>query len=242
MPEDFKKNIYDNYYSFHTRQLYGSVTMASIKKQYSALKYYYAEFLPENKSANILDAGCGYGGFTYWLHESGFNNSTGIDISKELIEIGHSLGVKNIAEENIFDHLNNNPDTYEIIFCRDVLEHLKKEEVFNIFKLFKNALKEKGILVIQVPNGFSQNYGKIFYSDITHETLFSEAILNQITLGTEFKKLTIKEVTPVPNSLLSSVRYIFWQLLKLKYRFIQLIETGSSKGYYSQNIIACMGK
>ncbi|OQY75933.1 MAG: hypothetical protein B6D44_00530 [Ignavibacteriales bacterium UTCHB2] len=242
MQEDFKENIYQKYYSYHTKHLYGTVTLASIKKQFKSWKYYFSEYLPENKNIKILDAGCGYGGFTHWLNESGFNNTTGLDISKELIEIGHSLNIKNIVEENIFNYLENNYDTYDIIFCRDVLEHLKKEEVFNIFQLFKNALKENGKLVIQVPNGFSKNFGKIFYSDFTHETIFSEATLNQISFETGFKNLTVKEVTPVPKSLISSVRYVFWQLLKLKYKFIQLIETGSSDGLYSQNIIARITK
>lgn len=242
MAIDYKETIYENYHSLHTKHLYGTVTIDAIKKQFSAWKYYFSEFLPNDKDVKILDAGCGNGGFVFWLIELGYSKSSGVDVSKEMIDIGKALNIKNISRADIFEHLTNNPNTYDLIFCRDVLEHLKKEEVFTIFHLFKNALKENGSFVIQVPNGFNANYGKIFYSDFTHETIFSEAILNQLSTSTGFKNISLKEITPVPKSIISTIRYLLWFLVKLKYKFIQLIETGSSSGFYSQNIIACLKK
>ncbi|OQY75517.1 MAG: hypothetical protein B6D44_01225 [Ignavibacteriales bacterium UTCHB2] len=242
MQEDYKKKIYNNYHSYHTKQLYGSITIDSIRKQSAAWKYYFSEFLPDNKDAIILDAGCGYGGFVFWLQELGYKDSTGVDLSQELISIGKSVGIKNILRRDIFEQLKENENKYDLIICRDVLEHLTKDQVFEIFGLFFNSLKLSGKLILQVPNGFSPNYSKIFYGDVTHETLFSEAILNQISLATGFKNLSIKEVTPVPKGIISLGRYFMWTIIKNYYRLIQLIETGSSRGFYSQNIIASMRK
>lgn len=242
MQQNYKNIIYNKYHSFHTKHLYGNVTPDSIKKQFPAFKYYFSEFLPADKSVNILDAGCGNGGFVSWLAELGYLNSSGIDISKEMIDIGKSLNINNIYQADIFEYLQKNINTYEVIFCRDVLEHLTKPEVFELFKLFFDSLKPGGKVIVQVPNGYSPNYGKIFYSDFTHETLFSEAALNQVAQSTGFKSLLIKEITPVPDGIKSGLRFILWKLLKQWYKFIQLIETGDSKGFYSQNIIACITK
>jgi len=242
MQNNFKDIIYNNYYSYHTKELYGVVTINSIKEQFSAWEYYFSEFLPKDKSSKILDAGCGNGGFIYWINELGYSNANGIDISKEMIDLGKSLKINNISQTDIYEHLQNNKYNFDVIFCRDVLEHLAKPEVFEMFKLFNDSLKVGGKIIVQVPNGFSPNYSKIFYSDFTHETLFSEAVLNQIIQSTGFKSLYVKEVTPVPNGIKSSVRFLLWISIKQWFKLIQLIETGSSKGFYSQNIIACITK
>jgi trans-aconitate methyltransferase len=172
----------------------------------------------------------------------GYSKVSGIDLSKEMIGLGKSLNINNIFQADIFEHLQNNKNSFDVIFCRDVLEHLTKPEVFEIFKLFFYSLKPAGKLIVQVPNGYSPNYSKIFYSDFTHETLFSEAILSQITLSNGFKSLSVKEITPVPKGIKSGVRFVLWVLLRQWYKFIHLIETGNSKGFYSQNIIACITK
>jgi len=242
MQLNYKSIIYNNYHSYHTKNLYGELTIDSIIKQFSAWKYYFSEFLPKDKTAKILDAGCGNGGFVHWLTETGYSNTSGIDISKEMIELGKSLDIKNIFQDDIFEHLKNNKGNFDIIFCRDVLEHFEKIKVVEILLLFKDALKPNGKLIIQVPNGYSPNYGKIFFSDYTHETLFSDAILNQLTQATGFKSLYIKEIAPVPKNIKSRLRFILWILLKQLYKFIQLIENGNSKGFFSQNIIACINK
>jgi 2-polyprenyl-3-methyl-5-hydroxy-6-metoxy-1,4-benzoquinol methylase len=238
MKQDYKEKFFSNYYSYHTKRLYGTVSLDSISNQFKFWKYYFSEYLPDHKDIRILDAGCGNGGFVHWLLTLGYENTTGIDISSEMIEIGKSINIKNIKQADIFDHLHVNKNTYEIIFCRDVLEHLNKSELVDLFLLFFDALKSNGKLIIQVPNGFSLNYGKIFFSDFTHETLFSESVVNQLANFAGFTSVKIKEVEPVPHGLISTIRFILWQLLKIKYKLNLLIENGYSDGYFTQNIIA----
>lgn len=242
MENNYKNIIYKKYFSLHTKKLYGNITLGSISYQFKFWKYYFSEFLPNDRNIKIFDAGCGNGGFVYWLMELGYPNTNGVDISVEMIDIGKSLNIKNIKQADIFDHLRDNINYYDLIFCRDVLEHLSKNEVADIFTLFYNSLNAKGQVVLQVPNGFSPNYGKIFYSDFTHETLFSESVLNQLALSTGFKSINVKEVKPVPHGIISSTRFLLWKLLKMKYQFYQLIENGYSRGFFSQNIIAVIRK
>lgn len=242
MKSDYKNLIYNNYHTFHTKKLYGKTNPDSIRKQFKYWQYFFSDFLPKNKFIKILDVGCGDGGFVLWLQEKGYSNTIGIDISTEMINLSKSMNIKSTFQDNMFDHLRINKNKYDLIFCRDVLEHLPKEEVVEILRLFNESLKASGDVIIQVPNGYSPNYGKIFYSDFTHETLFSESALNQITQVAGFNSLYIKEVTPVPHGFLSSIRFLLWKILKLKFQFYQLIENGYSRGFFSQNIIAKIQK
>ncbi len=242
MNEDYKKAIYNNYYAYHTKELYGKVTLDSIKKQFPALKYYFSEFLPKDITASIIDAGCGNGNLVFWLTELGYSNVIGIDHSKEMIELGKSLNIKNIFQADLFEYLQNKKNMYDVIFCRDVLEHFNKQQVFEIFILFYDSLKPGGKIVMQLPNGYSPNHSKIYYNDFTHETLFSETSLKQLSRATGYKSIYVKEITPIPNGIKSGLRYILWILLKQWNKFIQLVETGNAKGFFSQNIIACISK
>lgn len=238
MLQYYKNKIYENYHTIHTKKLYGDISIKKIKRHFKFWKYYFLEYLPPDKNVKILDAGCGNGGFVYWLTQIGYKNSIGIDISKELIEIGISLNIKNIEQNDLFEHLKKNQGTYDIIFCRDVLEHFTKNEIIEIFSLFNSALKSTGKVIIQVPNGYSPSFGRIFYGDFTHETLFSETLLNQIIKATGYKLIKIKEVNPVPHGFVSSIRFVLWKLLRMKFQFYQFIETGYAKGFFTQNIIA----
>jgi 2-polyprenyl-3-methyl-5-hydroxy-6-metoxy-1,4-benzoquinol methylase len=242
MQNEYKKIIYEKYYSYHTKNLYGNITLESIRQQFKFWQYYFSEFLPKDNKLKILDAGCGNGGFTMWLTELGYFDTVGIDVSKEMIDISKSLNIKNTFQDDIFQHLRSNKNKYDIIFCRDVLEHLNKTEILEIFSLFFESLTPEGKVIIQVPNGYSQNYGKIFYSDFTHETLFSESVLNQLTQIVGFNSLYVKEINPVPHGFISVIRFILWKLLKIKYQIYQLIENGYAHGFFSQNIIAEMKK
>jgi len=238
MELNYKNIIYSHYQTYHTKHLYGNVTIESIRKQFTFWNYYYSEFLPNDKSVNILDAGCGDGGFVLWLTEFGFLTTIGIDMSKEMIDLGKAIKINNIYQADVIDHLLSKHNSYDIIFCRDVLEHLTKTEVVEVFKLFYSSLKTNGRLIIQVPNGYNPNYGKIFYNDFTHETLFSGAVINQVAKSTGFREIYVKEITPIPHGFFSMIRYILWKFLKMKYRFVQLVENGYASGYFSQNIIA----
>ncbi|WP_337871788.1 class I SAM-dependent methyltransferase [Ignavibacterium sp.] len=238
MVNDYKNKIYENYHSIHTKKLYGDISIETIKRQFKFWKYFFSEYLPTDKNIKILDAGCGNGGFVYWLTQIGYKNTIGIDISEELIDLGISLNIKNIEQDDLIDHLKKHEGTYDIIFCRDVLEHFTKNEIIEIFSLFNSALKSSGKVIIQVPNGYSPNFGRIYYGDFTHETLFSETILNQIINATGYKFIKLKEVNPVPHGFVSLIRFVLWKLLRMKFQFYQMIETGYAKGFFTQNIIA----
>ena len=68
MIDDYRKKIYDEYHSVHTKNLYGEISTDQIKQKFPVLEYYFGGHLPANKEASIVDLGCGYGDLVFWLN------------------------------------------------------------------------------------------------------------------------------------------------------------------------------
>jgi 2-polyprenyl-3-methyl-5-hydroxy-6-metoxy-1,4-benzoquinol methylase len=238
MKHIYRNVLYKNYFSSHAKDLFGEVNLQSFRRNFPVLKYYYGGFLPGNKNARIVDLGCGTGEFVFWLNESGYINSYGIDLNEELVKKGISEGVSNLEVDDIFSHLEKSEEEFDLIIMRDVLEHFEREEIIEIVELIKTALKKNGKLILQVPNGQSPFYGRIFFGDFTHTNAFTDLSLKQIFLAVGFSDIHIKEVTPVPKTIISTIRFLLWKFIRLQLKIIQLIISGNSSGYFSPNILA----
>ena len=236
--KDFKEKIYSSYYTSHTKQLYGETSIEKIKRQFPVYEYYFGKQLPINKNISVIDLGCGSGEFVYWLQNKGYKNTSGIDVSKELIEIGKGLGIQNILCDDIFNYLEKNDSKFDLMILRDVLEHFDKEETYKLITLLSTSLNENGLIILQVPNGQSPFMGKIFYGDFTHHSAFTESSLSQLFNSVGFNEIKVFETTPVPKNIKGVFRLLIWKCIRMYLKFLQLIATGDSSGYYSPNIIA----
>ena len=56
----------------------------------------FLHLLPTRKDAAILDLGCGYGKFLYFLQNEGYTETRGIDLNPQQLEVARSLGVRNV--------------------------------------------------------------------------------------------------------------------------------------------------
>ena len=185
--------------------------------------------------------GCGNGGFVYWLQELGYSNTEGIDISIEQVEAAKKIGIKNINQGDLRDFIKNKKDSYDVIFMRDVLEHFNKEEILDILELVYKSLKNNGTIVIQVPNA-ENPFGSKIYGDFTHEISFTKDSIQQIFSISGFKDIFVYPMPRVIHGLKSLIRSILWKVIELCLRFYFVIETGSGKVIFTQNIIAVAKK
>jgi 2-polyprenyl-3-methyl-5-hydroxy-6-metoxy-1,4-benzoquinol methylase len=238
----YKEEQYTAYVSTHTSHLYGEVTIDRIKSQFSTWKWCYGRCLPLDKSAKILDLGCGNGGFLYFLRSLGYENSTGIDISIEQIEVAKKLGINGVECTDIMNFLRDEKGSYDLIFARDVLEHMTKGEILEALKAICEAIKVNGVFVTQVPNGECVFSGRMRYGDFTHEQAFTKNSLGQVLRLTGFTKVAFYPTGPVPHGLKSTVRFFLWKMIEKLLQFYMLVETGSGDGIYTQNIIAVARK
>lgn len=123
--------------------------------------------------SSVLDIGCGAGTISLYVAHLG-KNVTGLDISdkaiKEAKKSAKSLGLKNIKFE-VMDFPYQIPKgSYDLIFCFEVLEHLKDDEL--ALKEIHKLLKRNGSLIISVPSEnaplYRLGYAKGFDQRVGH--------------------------------------------------------------------------
>lgn len=240
-----KEEFYAKYVTNHTRPYDGDVTSGSLKGLAPVWEKTFGRFLSENKQARIIDLGCGCGSIVWWLQQAGYTNVQGVDISCEQIETGRKLGVKNIELGDIKDSLRDKTDCYDVIFARDIIEHFRKEEIFEIISLCYKALKDGGRMIMQVPNAESPFGGRNRYGDYTHEIAFTSASAAQLMRTIGFDAIGIYPHEPLfcwdPTGL---PRFIMWQVVKAFYKFLLYVEIGrlSRISMVSLNIIVVANK
>lgn len=164
---------YDQYFSLRTVD-------ESYYQNYHLPKHILAE-LPKDKSAMILDIGCGYGQFLNKLKGMGYTDLTGTDISEEALKSCQARGIQAIRIESISDFCKKSTKKYDFIMMSHVLEHIQKEEVIETLRLIReNLMSEKGYIYIMVPNAQSNTGAYWMYEDFTHYTLYTAGSIGYV--------------------------------------------------------------
>lgn len=100
----------------------------------------------------VLDAGCGVGYGTAFLHEYGAKHIVGVDISEEALALAQSKylvdGVEFIADD--CESLSAIAGPFDVIVAFEVFEHLRRPESF--LARCSDLLDPNGIMVISTPN------------------------------------------------------------------------------------------
>ena len=238
----WQDKFYSSYVSTQTRSLYGEANLEAIRREFPVWRSYFGRALPENKEAVLLDAGCGNGGFVYFLLSQGYTNVQGVDISLEQVEEAKRLGIQNVLCTDFFDFLEEKKKIYDAIFARDVIEHFTKDELLELLELFFHALKSGGRLIIQTPNLESPFGSGYRHCDFTHEIGVTRTSLAQVLRVIGFQEPSFYPTGPVPKGIKSAVRFILWKLIEGALRFYVLVETGTAQGIFTQNLIAVARK
>jgi SAM-dependent methyltransferase len=188
-------------------------------------KHYLPLLLPVEREARILDLGCGYGEFCYFLQRNGYMNTRGVDLSDEQLEVGRSLGVWNLECGDAAAVLAESRGEFDFISAIDVLEHLPKNNVLELLARIYSALRPGGRFVCQVPN-LAAFYSPLFYMDFTHETAFTAPSLKQVLQLAGFDEIRIVPMGPVAHGIKSAVRSVLWKGITACLRFVQTVEGG----------------
>lgn len=182
-------------------------------------------------TTKVLDIGCGRGDITLFISQKA-DQAIGIDYSKDAIELANSIKKnfpKTIQKKNEFKVMNAKklefPDnTFDLIICIDVLEHLYQPEVEEVMKEIKRVLKKDGILFLHTgTNKILYNYTYKYY------TLPINKLLTKID-----KVLSKKQYNSLPNDPrteeekkqhVNEPTYFYLQKLKKRYKLEGKIET-----------------
>lgn len=232
----WKQALYDSYVSS------GQVPeQASLQAQLQCLGPYLRSVVrrlfPQDRSARILDVGCGHGSLVHVLHEYGYRNVQGIDGSQEQVDLAGRLGIEGIRLGKALPYLQGAPTgSFDVLCFFDVLEHLKRQELHDLLLEGSRVLSASGCCIGHVPNAQGLFAMGIRYGDLTHELAFTETSLQQIFRTLNFKDVRCFEDRPVVHGPLSLARRIVWEAGSLPFRILLLAETGRARAILSQNL------
>ncbi len=234
---DYRQRIYKQYASHYA--LTRDVSLAAVERQLPVLKARFGRFLPKDRAAQILDIGCGYGGFLLFLAREGYTQATGIDVSSEQLELARSLGVQNVQCAELMEFLPKHPAAFDVIVALDVVEHFPKEHILPLLDSIHLALRPGGVLIVQSPNGDGPFAGRYRYSDFSHTLAFTPESVLQVLSASGFEQVRIYPVEPVIHGPMSFVRFLIWKGIRTSLQFYLAVETGSPRGHVlTQNLVA----
>jgi len=190
---------------------------------------WYYDCLPRDTKARILDIGCGDGKFLHFLRQNGYTNIEGLELScQQAKEARKHVKCPIHVVNNTSAFLHKHPATYTMIAMNDILEHVPREETVSFLRAVFEALHRGGNAVINVPqvSGFSSIFCR--YNDFTHQTLFTEMSLKQITALAGFSDIRfIRQKWPVKWT----PRHLSYRLIRiLWYAVLKMIYTIESPG------------
>jgi cyclopropane fatty-acyl-phospholipid synthase-like methyltransferase len=199
------------------------------------------QHFPTDKDASILDLGCGHGALIYVLQQQGYRKSRGIDGSPEQVAAAMRLGIADVVQGDVLSALANTLDASEdVVVCFDLIEHFAKDEVIGLIDEVHRVLKPGGSWIIHVPNAEGPFGSRMRYGDFTHELAFTRISISQVLLSSGFSSVRCLEDKPVLHGLKSTVRAVFWTLIRTGLLFYIAVETGDldRRAIFSQNLLA----
>jgi len=205
------KEIFEKYHETFYEDLHGWRDYELTSRGFG--EWYY-DCLPEDRKARILDIGCGDGKFLFFLKQNGYTNIEGLELSpQQAREAGDRVSCNIHVVNNTAAFLHKHPRTYKMITMNDVLEHVPKEQTVSFLRAVLKALETGGNAVINVPqvSGFTSVFCR--YNDFTHQTLFTEMSLKQITALAGFSDIRfIRQKWPLK-----------WKPRHLSYRLVRIL-------------------
>ena len=130
--------------------------------------------------------------------------------------------------------METNPDP---VLFGDVLEHLERQELFDLLDEVHRVLRPGGLCLIHVPNGEGIFGMEIRFGDLTHVQAFTQNSARQLLSATGFSQIRCYEERPVVHGIISLVRGVLWALGTLPFRLLLAAETGSTKAILSENLL-----
>ena len=83
-----------------------------------------------------------------------------------------------VSEGDAIEFLRAHAAEYDLVTAFDVVEHFRKDELFDFLDALFGALRPEGRAIFQTPNAESPWGMAVFYGDLTHEMAFDPKSLS----------------------------------------------------------------
>ncbi len=189
--EDFQEILRQQYHRAYTR-----LNVIIDPRQISPLIWRqfdltYGPFLQRvAPGGRVLDLGCGSGFLMYWLNRQPGIVPVGVDSSPSQVrQIRELLPGLEIEQADGLEYLRTQRESFDGIFCLDVLEHLPATELcYQWLMAARQALRPGGFFFCRVPNAANITAGYSRYIDLTHYRSFTSRSMIQLLEAAGFER------------------------------------------------------
>jgi 2-polyprenyl-3-methyl-5-hydroxy-6-metoxy-1,4-benzoquinol methylase len=222
---DLKRRIYDSYVSKFKRNTGDLSARAFSDTKLIPLLQPWTESL--DRLTPCLDLGCGDGNILNALKTLGFKNISGVDLSKEQVELARTV-VPDVTQGDALEYIKSTArNRFGLITLFDVIEHLGKAEILELTGSISAALKPGGVFICHCPNGDSPFVMSVYSGDLTHETILnatSAKHLCELNGLTDFETCEHLGASGSPSGF---ARRCAWAFLRATCRCWNAVETGT---------------
>ncbi|CAI8255861.1 MAG: Ubiquinone biosynthesis O-methyltransferase [Bacteroidetes bacterium MED-G17] len=226
---NYRETLYKNYFKNHLGKRSGE----EYKNQFEEEKRQFLRDLESissslNRSGKYFDAGCGTGSLLSVLSDLGFKNLSGMDISKEQVDVAKSFNIAYVEEGDVLSFLQSTEQTFDGIFSMDFVEHLTKDELINYLLTVKNKLKDNGFLICRTPNADAPVSSIYAFGDASHETILNKKSAEQLFTSCGFDKVIVWPSSVRTNGFLKEIIRSITYSVYLTFRKMVLFMNGYS--------------
>jgi len=193
----------------------------------------------------MVDLGSGMGEGCLFALARGATSATGINLSSgenalarervpgaTFLDTDLVSGLKSLADGSV-----------DRVMALNILEHIDKQTLATVLEEIARVLKPTGCLVAMTPNAGSPFGSMTRYWDITHEIAYTPSAFRQIGVLCGFRRFDFRECGPRPHGVVSTIRYVLWQMIRLGIKFRLMVEMASTKGgIYTADMLTRMAK
>lgn len=241
MTNNWRKRAYQAYVTSGQSQYLATPQMFAERKPY--IETIIKKYIPEDRKTPILDLGCGYGAFLYFLKQAGYTNLAGVDFSQQQVDLAHHLGIVEVSYNSVAETLLQTKDqSIGVILAMDLLEHLDMETLFATLDEIYRVLCPLGKILATVPNAEGLSGMRILFGDITHYTAFTQQSISQILKIIGFADVRCFENKPIVHGNRSLFRRAIWDMGTLPHRLLLAAETGATKPILTQTMLFVASK
>jgi ubiquinone/menaquinone biosynthesis C-methylase UbiE len=192
----------------------------------------FGDWLPSGADQRCLDLACGCGDMLYTLESRGVRDLTGVDLCKEELDEAREFVKAKLVCADVLEYLRSLPSSsVDFVSALNFLEHVPKETCRAILAEVSRILRPGGTMVAMVPNAISPFSGITRHWDITHEWAFVPNNFRQLAALVGLSpEVEVRECGPYPHGLVSGIRYLLWQAIRLCIKFRLMVELADTKG------------
>jgi len=170
-------------------------------------------WLPMDRTAPILVAGCGSGRMLYTLKKMGFTHLHGVDGNEQRLVLARQVLARVVAGD-LLTYLDEHAGRFRLIVGLDLVEHLAPDEIPVFLERAHRALVPGGRVILRMPNGEGLRAVASHRPEKEPAFAFAPPALEQLVRERGFANTECRETHPPVNGVAGFVSAALWQGLR----------------------------